>query len=421
MDRFDSQAVHGIPPPPHAEGRPDVPDRRLQSIPSARTAITVYPSLESAEALRREWDGLLEEYPGTTPFCTWEWLASWWRAYAKDDQLLVLAVRDASSALIGLAPLALSTRRVCGVRLRELRLMGDGSHDSDNLDLPVRPGREAEFSQALLDWIGQHAREWDVCRLCTLPVNSPMAGRLPGDLQARGWRAHTSGSPQSVLDLPASWDAYLKGLSKNERGKVGVRMRRVERRYQVRFRKCEDASELEPALETLFNLHTLHWQRRGKPGSFRSPARRRLYQEVAPLLLARGRLEFWLLVLDGSAVAAQFAMRHGNTVYALQEGFDPEYSADSVGYVLRSHVLKALIERGVRSYDFLGGAAESKTRWGARVGQYLDIVFARRRSAGSLVLWLERATAGVKGWLRRKLPDAALRTLNRLARNNGNG
>jgi hypothetical protein len=80
-------------------------------------------------------------------------------------------------------------------------------------------------------------------------------------------------------------------------------------------------------------------------------------------------------------------------------------------------VLKDLIGRGVRSYDFLGGAAESKTRWGARVGRYLNIGFARRHSAGSLVLQLERAAADVMGWLRRKLPDAALRTLNRLRRN----
>ena len=116
--------------------------------------IAVYESAESLEALRAEWEALLEEFACGSPFSTWEWLTSWWRAYAGEDRLRVLAVRNASSELIGLAPLAISTRRVCGVTLRVLRLAGDGTFDSDNLDLPVRPGCEAEFSRALLDWLG---------------------------------------------------------------------------------------------------------------------------------------------------------------------------------------------------------------------------------------------------------------------------
>ena len=37
----------------------------------------------------------------------------------------------------------------------------------------------------------------------------------------------------------------------------------------------------------------------------------------------------------------------------------------SVGYVLRGRLLRNLIDRGIRRYDFLGGEDESKTRWGA--------------------------------------------------------
>jgi len=36
-----------------------------------------------------------------------------------------------------------------------------------------------------------------------------------------------------------------------------------------------------------------------------------------------------------------------------------------VGYVLRGQLLRNLIDRGIRRYDFLGGEDESKTRWGA--------------------------------------------------------
>ncbi|HEY7655473.1 MAG TPA: GNAT family N-acetyltransferase [Burkholderiales bacterium] len=375
--------------------------------------IAVYERMESVEALRADWETLLEDFACGSPFCTWEWLTSWWRAYGGDDRLLVVAVRNESSELIGLAPLAMSARRVCGVTLRSLRLVGDGTFDSDNLDLPVRPGCEAEFGRALLDWLARHARDWDICQLRTLPADSPMGNRLPGDLKARGWKTYTSRQPHPVVELRGSWDAYLKALSSKERGKIGSRARRLEKRYQVRVRKCAEASELDSALEALFDLHSRHWRLRGLEGSFRWPARRQFYRALAPLLLAREQLEFWLLELDGVVVAAQFALRHGDTAYSLQEGFDPEYASDSVGYVLRSHVLKDLIGRGVRQYDFLFGVDESKLRWGARVHSYVSVEFARPGGIGGRVLPLMQIGPSVKAWMQANLPDPVLRALKR--------
>ena len=391
----------------HLLTAPERLDREARKVAVSR--ITVHESLASAESLRPEWDALLAEYPYATPFSTWEWLSSWWRAFGESDRLMVLVVRDASSALIGLAPLALTVRRVCGVTLRSLRLMGDGSFDSDNLDLPVRPGREAEFCRALLDWLERHAREWDVCQLRTLPGNSPIGNRLPADLSGRGWKAYTSRQPQSVVDLPGSWDAYLKALSSKERGKIGLRARRLEKKYRVRVRKCADESELDFALEALFDLHTRHWRLRSSQGSFQRPARRQFYRELAPRLLSRQMLEFWLLELDGRIVAAQIALRHGVAVYSLQEGFDPEYSSDSVGYVLRAHVLKDLIGRGIRRYDFLFGVDESKLRWGARVQSYLSVEFARPRTVGVPLLSLKQKGSRTMAWLRARLPEPVLR------------
>jgi CelD/BcsL family acetyltransferase involved in cellulose biosynthesis len=376
--------------------------------------IDTYESLESMKDLRGEWEALLEAFPYSTTFSTWEWLASWWRAYARNDKLLVLALRNSSCSLIGLAPFGLNVQRVAGTKLRSLRLMGDGTNDSDNLDMPVRTGYEAEFSRTLLDWLQQHAREWDICQLRTLPAHSPMGNQLLNDLKGRGWKAFVSRQPQSVVELPESWEAYLKGLSSKERGKIGLRARRLEKKFKVRIRKCMEEAELNSALEALFELHGKQWRLRGFPGSFQMPERRQFYRELAPLLLSRQRLEFWLLEIDGRIVAAQFGFRHGDTVFSLQEGYDPEHSSDSVGYVLRSQVLKNLVGRGIRKYDFLGGAGESKLRWGAQMRGYFNIEFARSYSRGGVPLSLKHRGAVIRAWLRANLADSVLRAGRRL-------
>jgi len=373
--------------------------------------IVVHDSLESLALLQPEWEALLGEYPPASIFSTYEWLVPWWRAFGNRDRLLVLAFRSSSSALVGLAPLAVTIHRGFPSSLRVLRLMGDGSHDSDNLDIPVRPGYEAAVSRRFLDWMRQNARLWDVCELNTLPANSLIGARLTDDLAKSGWRCLTSTRPQSVVELAENWESYLKGISSKERGKIGLRTRRLEKKYEVRIRPWAEENEIDSLLQALFELHAKHWQLRGLPGTLHSPARRQFYGELARLLLARGRLKFWVLELNGKVVAAQFGLRYGTTVFSLQEGFDPEYAADSVGYVLRSQVLKHVIEDGVRRYDFLGGTDESKMRWGAELKNYLNLHFARPGSRGHIYLTLKSQSGRTKAWLRTHLPAAVWKGL----------
>jgi CelD/BcsL family acetyltransferase involved in cellulose biosynthesis len=379
--------------------------------------IVVHDSLESLERLRPEWETLLGAYEPSTIFSTYEWLAPWWRAFGGRDRLLVLAFRDESSALVGLAPLSIAVRRAFPVfpSLRVLRMMGDGSHDSDNLDLPVLPGYEPAFIHSLLDWLKQNSGLWDVCELNTLPENSSVGMRLPGDLAKRKWKCFSSTRPQTVIELAETWEAQVKRISSKERGKIGLRARRLEKKFEVRIRRCSDERDIDALLQSLFELHGRHWQQRGLPGTLHSPARRRFYGELARLLLARGRLEFWILELNGKVAAAQFGLRYGTTVFSLQEGFDPEFAADSVGYVLRSQVLKQMIGEGVRRYDFLGGTDDSKMRWGGELKSYINLHFARPLSRGDLYFALKSGGGQTKDWLRNHLPAGVWKGLKSAA------
>jgi len=396
---------------------PDGKDTEMA--PNEKLTMQTYENLEALEYLRPDWEALLAEYPLATTFSTLEWLLPWWRAFGGSDRLRVLALRDASSSLLGVAPLALTTLRGFPTPLHLLRLMGDGSHDSDNLDLPVRCGYQAEFSRALLDWMERNAGDWDVCQLNTLPSQSLVGTQLLDDLRVRGWKWFIATQPQSVVELPETWESYLKGISSKERGKIGLRARRLEKKYRVKLRKCAEEGELDHFLEALFELHGKHWHLRGLPGTMHSSARRQFYHESARLLLARQRLEFWVLELDGKIVAAQFGFRHGDTVFSLQEGFDPAYSSDSVGYVLRSKILKQLIADRIRKYDFLASTDDSKVRWGAEVNKYLNIAFARPLTRGSFHLTIKYKSVETKAWLRNHSPASvwqALKSVRELLR-----
>lgn len=375
--------------------------------------VRVYETLAGVESLRPHWEQLLREFCGATIFSSWEWLAPWWRAFGERHRLLLLAFLNESSQLVGLAPLCVEKRRLTPlVDLRVLRFWGDGSGDSENLDFPVRAGYEDEVAGLFLSYLAKESRRWDCCELNTMPEDSAVGNRLSHHLRYHLWIAYRHQQTGSAILLPETWEKYLVQLSAKERGKVGYLRRSLEKKYQTRFYKCENQAELEVCLDTLFGLHQKHWNSASEPGTFISAERRRFYSEMATLLLGRGRLEFWFLDLDGKPVAAQFGFCFERLFFSLQEGYDPVYSRDSVGYVLRAHVIRQLIAAGVRRYDFLAGEDVSKTRWGAGVTRYVSIHFARRASKGSLYLQMVNAATEGKEWLRLHLHEDVWQALH---------
>jgi len=376
--------------------------------------ISVHESLESLERLRPEWDALLDEYPYSTIFSTYEWLVPWWRAYGGEDRLLVLAFRDASSALVGLAPMALTTQKSFPFRLRVLRLMGDGSHDSDNLDLPVKPGFEDKFVESLLRFLESERNFWQAGELNTMPAQSPSGNALRRLFARERWVTIQKQSPASAIALPATWEEYLGQLSSEDQKNLLRYARRLDKRYTVQIYRCHAESQLDRCLEALFEHHQARWEAAGQSGSFGSPERRRFYNELSRSLLAQNRLDLWVLELDGTIAAAQFGFRFGRQFFQLQEGNDPAHAADRVGFLLRGHVMKQLVADGVRTYDFLGGELGYKTRWNAQSSVYTDIRFARPCSFGAVYLKCVQKANQSKSSLRRHLPKAAWNALHKV-------
>ncbi len=377
--------------------------------PQPMLTVTECRDWAKLERLRPEWNRLMELNPALGLFSTPDWLAPWWRAYSGKKELLSLVASDAEAGVVAILPMYLERVRSFGLTLRRLRLIGDGSKDSDDLDFIIHPGYEDMVVKGFLAWA--RARRFDVCELnCVSPRSTSVNLIQQGTVEA-GW-GHMAGQwPTGIVRLPGTWEQYLKRLSSKERGKVGNRYRHLQNRYKVAFHRCEGIEQLPSCLETLFRLHQKRWQSRGEKGSFSVAERRQFYYDMAAALARRGGLELWVMALNGEPVAAQIGLRYRDTVHSLQEGFDPVYASDSVGYVLRSHVLRHCIETGVRQYDFLAGDQDSKQRWGTEAGHYTNFHFAPAAGLGSPYLAAAEKVEAAKSWLREHLPGHLLAKL----------
>src|ERR1700684_35013 len=124
------------------------------------------------EAIRPAWERILQGAEALTIFSTLEWLGAWWKAFAKDKDLVAPVFSNSNGEIVGVVPLYRDlVETTLPFRVRRLRFVGDGSEDSDNLDLSIRAGYENSCTQALLSWLGSNA-DWDICELNTLPLDS---------------------------------------------------------------------------------------------------------------------------------------------------------------------------------------------------------------------------------------------------------
>ena len=314
------------------------------------------------EALRDEWNELLDASDADCLFLTWEWLSTWWRHLAGDRRLAILAVRR-GGRLVGLAPFCLRPPSLSSRRpLPVLEFLGNGCVGSDYLDLIVRRGYEAEARRAFASAL---ANERLVLDWAQLRRGRCAAAGVAADLGARNWsvsEAVTNTCPFIPL-AGMSWEAYLANLGAEHRYNFHRKWKRLNRDYSVQFERVDTEEQCRESIDLVMDLHNMRWRDRGGSDAFDTPGLVAFHREFSRIALERGWLRLYVLRLDRKSAACLYGFLYGGTFYFYQSGFDSAYRKESVGLVSMGLSIKSAIEEGAEEYDLLHGNEEYKSHW----------------------------------------------------------
>ena len=317
-------------------------------------------------ALRDEWNPLLARSGADSVFLTWDWLRTWLDCGARDWRPLIVLVRAADGALLGIAPFYHADYRLLGVLpVRVLRLAGDFPTGAEYGDIIAAREHEPEVCAAIGDALHGVRGEWDVIWMPNVAGWSGAVERARAVAAAAGLRVRTRPISFGHIDLPATLGDYENALSANRRQQIRRKRRNLLKDPAVALTSPADAAHLDGALQDLFRLHHARWMTRGDPGTFaRKPMQAEFYRRFAPVALANGWLRLHVLSENGTTRAIQYGYCYKGAFLQLQEGFDPDYQADA-GNVLRHFAIEQSIADGITVYDFLGEMTEHKSRWQA--------------------------------------------------------
>jgi CelD/BcsL family acetyltransferase involved in cellulose biosynthesis len=341
------------------------------------------------DAIGGEWDELVSSScQHGVFFLRWHWNRAWWRMYAPpQSKLLLIACRDRSGHLVGLAPFYQHSRSVDGlVRVQEICFIGTGIDllTSEHLDIIARNGYQDLVGQEIATCLQQQSG-WQRLWLWGIHADSPVLPHF----------AKTFGNALTVVPcdrLPyvstsSDWATVKRGFGANLRTNIDRYIRRIQKEYKCQFYRVRSPEQLEEFMDVFVRLHQDRWQSKGKPGSFTLPRFKEFMHETVRHAFYYNRARLWMLYLDGQCVAVLQAFVDRGVAHYFQGGFKSGYEKYHLGSVMNALSLQDCLQADdIHEFDFMGGGSRYKENW-TKTG--IDAIECEVLRAGSRTRLLE--------------------------------
>ena len=280
------------------------------------------------------------------------WLKVWWGEFGAESELYLRSVKKGDD-LIGIVPLLLNGESASFI----------GSTDvCDFQDFIILPGWEQAFFDVLLENLYQQG----ITRLdlSSLRPDSSVLKHLIGEARNRGYEVSCDPDDVSLeLDLPSTWDGYLRILKGKQRHEVKRKLRRLNEAGEINYRVVEALDGVKGVMDTFLDLFR---KSRSDKDAFMNPGMESFFKSLALAMAEIKILRFCILELDARPIAVVMCFDYNDTIYLYNNGYDPQFNSLSVGVISKALIIKDSIQRGKKKYDFLKGAETYKRRLGGQ-------------------------------------------------------
>ncbi|MFC1900433.1 GNAT family N-acetyltransferase [Chloroflexota bacterium] len=307
---------------------------------------------ESFESLTSVWNQPDNGLNWNSVFILPVWMNTWWQVFGKDTGLHLRAFRQGEK-VIGIAPLKVKDGTASFI---------GSTNVCDYLDFIVAPGKETDFSEAILDDLKENGIKR--LELESLRPDSAALTSLAEIAVNRNCEVTIKREDVSVdVELPSSWDEYLQILNSKQRHEVRRKLRRLQEAGQVNYCTIEKSEDVQGVMDTFIKMFT---ESRDDKADFLTDEMESFFRLLTMILADAGLLKLGVLELDSVPAAMVICFDYNNGMYLYNSGYDPQYTSLSVGVLSKAFCIKESIEAGKERFDFLRGDEVYKYRLGGK-------------------------------------------------------
>ena len=319
----------------------------------------IVTSIKEFEAIRDDWNKILEGSISNSIFLTWEWMYSWAECFINERrELFVVKVYDDRNRLVGIAPWYIEKIKIGPAAIRQVSFLGTPETASDYLDVFTARGREREVSSFLYDALfGELAGSWDCISLQDTRAESLflLSFMYKHRLQGRHFEI-TQGSFCPIISLPKTEEEFLSQISSSRSKRFRQDLRTLKKTDTVEIR-THVADDIEEAVDGFFKLYAEKTEWEGKD----------LHRFIKRFVenAENGKfLQIDFLLANENTIGGLLHLKHNHALslylMAVDKAYNPRISA---GNLLVGLCIVRAIENQFRVYDFLKGYEDYKFYW----------------------------------------------------------
>jgi len=333
--------------------------------------LRIISDISSFANLNSEYSLMTRQHRDATPFFTFGWLYSWWRAFQNIHPVEILCFykRDKLSFVI---PVMFSDIMQFNVKIKKISLLGGGW---GVFCIPFGDD-VAGWEEQFISWLdAKCTHDWDILDLGPLLNSSPQLSELYAALYNtnRPFKAEEIQIP--YLHINETWQDFLKSKSKNFR-------RTIKRKESIIFDsnsfKINQVKNPKPEIikSTVFEVSRKSWQ--GEEGFSVSSTR----EGKDFYLYLTGQddisMDLAFITTEDKCIAYLLGFIQDHVYHAFDTGYDPEYAEYSPGLVLHYHVLKNISMHNCNEFNF-GFNHDYKNRFEPAFYQAIEVNIYRNK------------------------------------------
>jgi CelD/BcsL family acetyltransferase involved in cellulose biosynthesis len=338
------------------------------------------------ESLRSPWERLYAER-ASEPSTSWAWSRAILRNHlaGSRDWFTVVLRRNAEVAAI--IPMMATRVRVLGNEIVALTPIQEQNNTHSDLLI----GADGDLLGAWLDELDKLEPRWDLLSMSRLLDGSPLLRALESELTRRRQPFHLRAEqPSYHLRLPSTFEEYLAARS----GKFRSHLKRADKRLaasgEVAFEVVESALHIGDRFDELLAIERGSWKHEHGTAISAVPHQAGFYRDLSVAAADAGMLHLSFLRLGGVAVAYNLGLIARGRYYYLKTSYLKEFREHGVATIGRARLIRELIGRGIRDFDFPAEPYEWERQWTDEARWHRSLQFFNRGLRGRL-LWLVSA------------------------------
>lgn len=328
--------------------------------------IKIINTLDELYNLKKEWDSIINLDLRDGFFKSWDWQVCWYKHFAESTNLHTLRIEDDKGCIKGIIPLSYyKIKLLPGIKkFNLLGFMGREVVSGDYLSILAKEIDKPLVMDNFLEWLIHNKKQHPLLLVGEILQDDPICSMLQNICKSNGMKFYLQ-EPRicPFIELPKSYDSYLKTLSSNFRQQIMRKNRHVFNKLNGEIVISEQENEFDEGLEDLFELQLKRWHTIGISCTFENTRFRLFIKDICKQLVQKKMVRLYRLFLQGKSAAAILMFYWGDTAIFYQSGWDPVFKKYSPGAVLLSNVIKDAINAGKRYFDFLRGDEPYKFKW----------------------------------------------------------